>query len=151
MGFLCLTKGTLCHIIKTIRRDMIEARKQKLLNYLYPREEIARFMICDFYVELALLLDKKICFSANNIKKEERQKNLKLAREIVYSFLQNNENYLKRAQDYFPTKDINSLITDILYGYLLLVSSNINRGTGADIFLDKRSICYSKTSIIDIL
>ncbi len=130
---------------------MNKIRKKKLLDYLYPREDIAEFMVSDFYVELSFVLDKKACFSADNLKNEVRQKNLVLAKETVRKFLNENSCYRKKLEDYFSTKDENLIINNVLYGYLLIVSSHINRGNGADIFLDKRSICYSKFSIIDIL
>ena len=130
---------------------MNEIRKRKLLEYLYPREEIAEFMFFDFYAELSLVLDKKICFSANNLKNDIRRKNLILAKEIVAKFLKENSCYSKKLGEYISTDNENIIINNVLYGYLLIISSNINRGAGADIFLDKRSICYSKTSIIDVL
>lgn len=130
---------------------MNKIRKKKLLDYLYPREEIAEFMFCDFYVELSRVLDKKICFSSNNLKNDSRQKNLILAKETVIKFLNENSCYRKKLEEYFSTDNQNIIINNVLYGFLLIVSSHINRGTGADIFLDKRSICYSQTSIIDVL
>ncbi len=130
---------------------MNKIRKKKLLDYLYPREEIAEFMFCDFYAELSLVLDKKICFSANNLKNDNRRKNLVLAKGTVVNFLKENPYYRKKLVEYFSTDNENIIVNNVLYGYLLIVSSHINRGTGADIFLDKRSICYSQTSIIDVL
>ena len=52
---------------------MLEDRKRKLLEYLYPTKEIAEFMIGDLYVELTLILDKKTCFSSANIKNQQGQ------------------------------------------------------------------------------
>ena len=126
-------------------------RKRKLLDYLYPTEEILEFMYFDFYPELTLFLDRKICFSAQNNKQSIRKENLKIANSIIKNFLIKNINYYNKFIELFPNRDINIIISNILYGYVLNISSNINKGNGADIFLDKRSVCYSNTSIIDLL
>jgi len=129
---------------------MNETRKRKLLNYLYPREEIAEFMISDFYVELTIVLDKKICFSSSNIKNSERAKNLSIAREIVSNFLESNIEYKLKLEEFFPKTDKKVLIDNIICGYVMIISLHINKGSGADVFLDKRSVCYSKISILDL-
>lgn len=130
---------------------MNEGRKRKLLNYLYPREEIAEFMFNDFFVELSLVLERKTCFSPQNNNSVARLKNLQLAKNTVKQFLKANQNYLDKINEYYKNKNEEGMINDILYGYLLKITSTINRGTGADIFLDKRSICYSQVSILDLL
>lgn len=130
---------------------MNKERKEKLLNYLYPTEEIAEFMYCDFYTELALILDKKVCFSQANLTNVTRKNNLKIAREIIAKFLNENALYKNKVYEFFPKTPESVIIDNILYGYTLLVSTNINRGTGADIFKDKRSVCYTIASIIDIM
>ena len=129
---------------------MNEIRKGKLLNYLYPREEIAEFMIGDFYAELSLVLDKKICFSPVNSKNAVRESNFILATDIIKDFLQKNTQYKDRVLKYYGT-NYDILIENILYGYVLIVSSHINRGKGADIFWDRRSVCYKKGLILEVL
>ena len=130
---------------------MDKIRKQKLLNYLFPREEIVEFMFCDFYSELALVLDKKICFSSKNLNNETRRQNLELSKNIVIKFLQENDIYLKRLLEYYPDGNFKVLVSNIICGYTLIISSHINRGSGADVFLDKRSVFFSKNSILDLL
>lgn len=130
---------------------MLEDRKRKLLEYLYPTKEIAEFMIGDLYVELTLILDKKTCFSSANIKKSTRASNLVLARQTVKNFLIENPIYKTKLEEFFPKSNEDILIDNIISGYVMIKSTNVNKGNGADVFWDKRSVCYSKNSIIDIL
>ena len=129
---------------------MNDIRKNKLINYLYPTKEIREFMLYDLYVELISLLTKKVCFSVDNMKEEARKTNLNKAKLIISSFLDNNLNYKKRLIE-LNLKIEDNLIEEILWGYILFITTNINNGTGADVFWDKRSVCYSKSSIVDFL
>lgn len=129
---------------------MNDIRKNKLTNYLYPTKDIQEFMLYDLYVELISLLTKKVCFSVDNMKEEARKTNLNKAKLIISSFLDNNLNYKKRLIE-LNLKIEDNLIEEILWGYILFITTNINNGTGADVFWDKRSVCYSKSSIIDLL
>lgn len=126
-------------------------RKEKLINYLFPTVEIAEFLFGDLYVELSKILPKKICFSSSNIKKSCREENLKLATETINSFINDNLGYASRLFELFGEVERSALVKDILIGYIFYCTDNINRNTGADVFMDKRSVCYSKYSILDLI
>ena len=125
-------------------------RKEKLINYLFPTVEVAEFLFGDLYVELSKVLPKKICFSSENIKKTCRDENLKRAKEIVNEFINGNLRYERRLIELIGKVERDILIKDLLAGYIFYCTDNVNRNTGADVFEDRRSICYSKFSILDI-
>ena len=129
---------------------MNTARKNKLIEYLYPSTTSIDFMFSDLYVELSIILPKKICFSKDNLNKKVRDNNLELAVYLVNKFLVDNPLYKKRLSEFFPHRDYSVLVGDIIVGYILYLTPHINKGTGADVFLDKRSICFSKVSILDL-
>lgn len=130
---------------------MDKTRKQKLLRYLFPTQEIVRFMFLDLYVELIKFLPKKICFSNENLKTDKREENLKKAKKIVKDFIKENCLYKKRLYELFPYKETETLINDILIGYIIFLTPQINKCSGADVFNDKRSVCYSKYLILNVL
>ena len=125
-------------------------RKNKLIEYLYPSTSAIDFMFDDLYVELSAIIAKKLCFSKDNLNKAVRDKNLELVVNIVNKFLVDNLQYKKRLFEFYPHKDYSVLVGDIIVGYVLYLTPHINKGTGADVFLDKRSICFSKVSILDL-
>lgn len=129
--------------------NMNTERKNKLIKYLYPSTQAVDFMLDDFYIELIKILPKKVVFSKDNLNKDNRQKNLQLANKTVKDFLEGNQLYKNRLLELFLCKDYSSLINDIIIGYVLYLTPHINRGTGADVFADTRSVCYSKPSILD--
>ncbi|MBR6736773.1 MAG: hypothetical protein IKL82_00190 [Clostridia bacterium] len=126
-------------------------RKQKLISYLYPNEKIAEFMIFDFYVELSNYLPKKICFSVDNLNSDKRNANFIKATKIVKLFLENNYVYKNKLNEFFPNISLSVLVTNIIYGYVLYLTPHINKGSGADVFRDKRCVSYSPFSIIDAI
>ena len=129
---------------------MNNIRKKKLIDYLYPTTEIAEFMFYDFYVELRFILDKKVCFSVENKKESVRKLNLNKAKTIVGNFIEKNLKYKNKLKELYCCETDNSFIEEVLWGYVLFITNNINRGTGADVFRDSRSICYNLTSILDL-
>ena len=130
---------------------MNEFRKKKLFDYLYPTQEIYNFMKYDLYVELSCLLEKSICFSNVNKNKTAREANLKKAKTIIGDFLNDNNLYKARINEFFPSFKFERLVEEILWGYVAFITPHINSYSGADVFLDKRSVCYTKFSIIDFL
>lgn len=128
---------------------MNTVRKNKLIEYLYPSTKAIDFMFDDFYIELIKILPKNIVFSKDNVNKVKREKNLQIAIKTVKDFIEDNKLYKNRLSELFLNKDYTILIGDIIIGYVLYLTPHINRGTGADVFADTRSVCYSKPSILD--
>lgn len=130
---------------------MNKDRKRKLIEHLCPTVDVAKLLFEDLCVEIALLLPKKVCFSADNFNSFVREENLKTAREIVRKFLLDNVRYKIELESEYGVYNIDYLVDNVLCAYLIYLTPHINKGSGADIFLDKRSICYKRHSIIDIL
>ena len=128
---------------------MNTTRKKNLINYLYPNKHVAEFMYNDFYFELYNFLPRKICFSNDNLKNENRNRNYTKAILIIKNFLNTNIMYLNKLKELYPYKNFNYIIKDVLAGYILFLTPHINKNTGADVYTDKRSVCYSKASILD--
>ncbi|MBQ9782680.1 MAG: hypothetical protein IJW26_05845 [Clostridia bacterium] len=124
-------------------------RKEKLIKYLFYDNSAVEFMFNDFYVELCRVLPKNICFSKENIKKENRVNNLAKAKNTVKEFLKNNVVYYEKLKEIYGNKNIDCIINDVLAGYVLYLTPHVNKNSGADVYADKRSICYSRFSILD--
>ena len=89
---------------------MDKIRKEKFINYLFYNKYVAEFMFNDFYVELYNVLPKKICFSIENIKKENRVSNLKKATSILNDFLNNNVEYYNKLIEIYSSKNLEVLL-----------------------------------------
>ncbi|MBR2377072.1 MAG: hypothetical protein IKA85_04750 [Clostridia bacterium] len=98
---------------------MDTARKKKLIAYLYPNKHILEFMYNDFYVELLKILPKKICFSNDNLKNENRTNNYKKAINILKNFFNENIIYYNKLKELYPYKHLDYIIKDVLAGYIL--------------------------------
>ena len=126
-------------------------RKTKLINYLYPTEEIAKFLFCNVYSALKTILPRKVCFSDDNYNETTRNRNYIIAKNTIANFLEETPFVRNKLNEYYLNKEVDNLVNDILYGYLLYLTPKIHKGTGADIFRDKRSVCYSPFSMLDII
>ena len=123
-------------------------QKKKLVQILYPNEKIRDFMINDLYQELKLFIDFEKCYSEKYLEANERKKSLENLKDEIMVFLKNNGNYANAIQSLF-LRSYNDIINEIVMGYCFYITQlNLKE---IDIFKDKKSICYSEVSIIDIL
>lgn len=125
-------------------------RKQKLVKYLYPTEQIRSFMWNDLYLELKEVVPK-ICILSKNTNFQIRKQNLKKVTDIIKNFIQNNQNYKLEIENLYHDKNWNSIIEDIVIGYVFFVSNTVTVYNNVDILSNKKSICYSPISILDII
>ena len=126
-------------------------RKLKLLNYLFPREEIRRFMCNDFFIELSYSVPKVICFSEKNCSHARRKANFETLSNLIMKFLQENITYEKIILELYKVSQIEDIIYEIIIGYVLFVVASNNKLVGVDIFKNKKSVCYSPISVVDLL
>lgn len=122
--------------------------KQKLLQLLYPNDEIRDFLINDLYQELINIIPKSLCISSKNLVNSTREKNLQKVKMYINDFFKDNESYIQTINDLFSVK-YNEMIEDVIIGFCFYLSQTKNNDI--HIFKDKRSICFSEVSIIDIL
>lgn len=131
---------------------MESERKQKLLRYLYPNENVREFMFEDLYVELSAVVPRHICISPKNFKASTRKENLQTARSVIQKFLNDNIDYSKKVMVLLSKNEIdNETVDEILMGFVLYVSGSRQSYIGMDIFRDKKSVCYSPVAVIDII
>ena len=126
-------------------------RKQKLIKYLFPTEEIRSFMCNDLYMELMEQIPRFLCISSKNITNSVRKENFEKVNSIITNFIENNENYKQMLKKLFSNKELKNIISDIVIGYVFFITQTNLKYNHIDIFRDKKSICYSPISIIDIL
>ena len=129
---------------------MTKEQKLKLLKFLYPNEEICNFMCNDFYQELANIIPYHVCISAKNLVQKNRENNWEFVKEKLITFLNNNKNYSTELARLYRESQLNNKIDEFLIGYVFFIA-NTNKTKEVDIFKDKRSICYSEISIINII
>ncbi len=126
-------------------------RKQKLVEYLYPTEEVMNFMCNDLYQELLQNVSQASCISSKNLVKSVRDKNLQHVKNQILAFVQNNGEYANILFDYYKSTNLNKIIDDILIGLVFYVANTTERFCRLDIFNDKKSICYNKMSILNFI
>lgn len=129
---------------------MNDLRKKLLFEYLYPTEEVYEFCYGDLYLNLLNVLEKKICFSKDNLKKENRENNLIKAKNLVKKYIEEDFRYYNKIKSLYKNIMFDDVIDEILWGYIIFITPKVNYGTGADVFWDKRSIYYKKISILDL-
>lgn len=123
-------------------------KKQKLLNYLMPEHKVRQFLCNDLFLELKKLIPNSMCISPQNKSTEKRKKNYKEIKKIIIEFLDNNDYYKHEVEVYYKEED---KIDNLLIGYVFFVLNTMTKYNHVDIFLDKRSVCYSPISIIDFI
>lgn len=126
---------------------MINERKEKLLKHLYPTQEIREFMCNDLYQELLQVISKSTCISSKNIVEKIRKLNYEKVKFQIKQFLSNNIIYLNKIKSFAFTINLEDIITGLVF-YISLIDETY---THIDIFKDKKSICYSSISIVDIM
>ncbi len=126
-------------------------RQKKLLNYLYPTENVRKFLCNDLYQEFDEILNSSLCISSKNIVSKTRRENYLIIKNEVTNFFNNNPIYCEKIAEMLKVSDFSSAIDDIIIGYVLYLSCSIRKYNRIDIFLDKKSICYSPISVIDLL
>ena len=129
---------------------MEKERKLKLLKYLYPSEQIRQFLCDDLYLEFMDIIPKNLCISSNNKTNIMRKENFNKVVYIITIFFKNNPKYQQKILELF-NKSFDYLTYDIIAGYVFNLSNTIPRYIGIDIFRDKKSICYTPVSVIDLL
>ena len=126
-------------------------RKQKLINYLYPNEKIRGFFCDELYIELQNFIPNQICITSKNTSFSSRNENLNKIYSIVNNFVEKNSYYKNKILYFYKDEQFNNIIKKIVIGYVFYLSNAIPRYVSIDIFRDRRSICYSPISIIDII
>jgi len=118
------------------------SRKQKLVEYLYPTDEMMSFMCNDLYQELLKVVSPTNCISSKNMANKVRLENLRFVKQQIIDFVQSNKCYHEQICYYYKAKDSNKALYDILIGLVFFIANTTNKYSRLDIFYDKKSICY---------
>ena len=130
---------------------MDDLRKKKLLQYLFPTEEIRKFVCNDLFIELSEVIKTTDCISSKNLNNKVRLSNKENVLNQINNFLNENPIYTETLLKLYNQKEISQIIEDLLMGYTFYLACSFGRIGEIDIFKDKRSVCYSPISIIDII
>lgn len=125
--------------------------KELLIKYLFPTEEIRKFLINDIYQEFNEFLPKENLFNERNMKTEQRLNNYNQYCSLIKDYLNNHSDYLKEVYGVYHNINIESLIDDLLMGYVFYLSEIDDKLQKFDIFKDKKSICFTEISILDVM
>ncbi len=125
--------------------------KQKLIKLLFFTDEITAFMCNDLFQELKNLIPTNICISYENLPNEARRNNLNRVNSIVINFLYKNKIYADMVCKFYNEEKVtDNLIKTIVTGYVFYIATTNDKYKDLDIFKDKRSICYTDISLLDV-
>ena len=130
---------------------MMKHDKQKLLEYLYPTEELMDFMCNDVYQELLCVTPESLYISVDNINDMIREENLQKVKKEIVKFILDNKNYKKEIFKYYKHTMLWPVLYDILVGLTFYVASVSNPYQNIDIFSNKKSICCGIQSILNFV
>lgn len=130
---------------------MIDERKVKLLNYLYPTEEARKFMCNDFYIELAEVVPRRLCVTASDMTLAKRKENMQIVKAEIEKFIKLHPIYEKTILDIYREKNWKDILDDVVIGYVFFVTHTHYKFQFIDIFKSKGCITYSPLSIIDVI
>ena len=122
---------------------------QKLLQYLYPTDEVRAFLVNDLYQELFKVVKVKTLYCEDNLDDILRSINYLNLKIEIEKFLKNHEEY-KKELDRLLRHDGKTIVEDLIIGLLLYYSTS-SYFKQFDIFKDRKSVLYSPASIIDVL
>lgn len=132
-------------------RDIDTKCKQILMDFLYPNDEIRKFMINDLNQELEKLLPQKILICNDNKNDELREKNYWKCCKKIGDFLQKHRQYKTAIEKVFSSQDIVSNIRLILLNFVFYKSQMNSKYKDINVFLDKRSITYDGFDFISTI
>ena len=128
---------------------MYKEDKDKILKYLFPNEELREFLCDNLFLDLSKEIKVQNCISPKNFNIETRTEN----KSIIISKIQehiNTKNYHVQIKKFYNC-DFDGAVKYILPAFVYYLTQFNFKYSGVDIFKDKRSVCYSPVSSIDIL
>lgn len=130
---------------------MTNERKQKMIKYLYPTDELMEFMCNDLYQELLNIVPIKLFVHSDNLIHSVREANFKTVKENIVKFILINKNYKQELFKHYKHSMISPIVNDIIIGLTFYIVNTSDEYQNVDIFQNKKSICYEKVSILDFI
>lgn len=129
---------------------MTKEQKQILLKFIFPTDEIRNFLCNYFFQELLVIIPTSLCISKDNMVNKTREENAQIVKNKVIDFLKNNNNYVVELAKLYHNKDVMGRVDDFITGFVFYLTCVNDKFQNIDIFKDKKSICYTEISIVDI-
>ena len=116
-------------------------KKEEILKYLFPTEEIRKFLVNDLYQELLKNIDTTLFYSDGNIFDGVRYERYKKVYNDIELFLYKNREYAVELARLFDGHDFVMIIEDLICG-IVFYYINVIKKEPIDIFNDRRSLVY---------
>lgn len=116
-------------------------KKEEILKYLFPTEEIRKFLVNDLYQELLENIDTTLFYNDGNIFDRVRDERYKKVYNDIELFLYKNREYAVELARLFDGQDFVMIIEDLICG-IVFYYINVIKKEPIDIFCDRRSLVY---------
>lgn len=116
-------------------------KKEEILKYLFPTEEIRKFLVNDLYQELLKNIDTTLFYNDGNIFDRVRDERYKKVYNDIELFLYKNREYAVELARLFDGHDFVMIIEDLICG-IVFYYINVIKKEPIDIFSDRRSLVY---------
>lgn len=120
---------------------MVMDKKEEILKYLFPTEEIRKFLANDLYQELLENIDTTLFYNDGNIFDRVRYERYKKVFNDIELFLYKNREYAVELARLFDGHDFVMIIEDLICG-IVFYYINVIKKEPIDIFNDRRSLVY---------
>lgn len=133
------------------KNKMKNDRKEKLLKILFPTDEIRNFLCNDLFQEILKEIPKSRFINANYINDDNRKLNYNLVKKDLRQFIYSNENYNLELKKYYDRISLDDLTEELIEGIIFYITNTDNRYTKVDMYNDKKSLCYTPISLVDLI
>lgn len=116
-------------------------KKEEILKYLFPTEEIRKFLVNDLYQELLKNIDTTLFYNDGNIFDGVRDERYKKVYNDIELFLYKNREYAVELARLFDGHDFVLILEDLICG-IVFYYINVIKKEPIDIFSDRRSLVY---------
>ena len=116
-------------------------KKEEILKYLFPTEEIRKFLVNDLYQELLENIDTTLFYNDGNIFDRVRDERYKKVFDDIELFLYKNKEYAVELARLFDGHDFVLILEDLICG-IVFYYINVIKKEPIDIFNDRRSLVY---------
>ena len=116
-------------------------KKEEILKYLFPTEEIRKFLVNDIYQELLENIDTTLFYNDGNIFDRVRDERYKKVYNDIELFLYKNREYAVELARLFDGHDFVLILEDLICG-IVFYYINVIKKEPIDIFNDRRSLVY---------
>lgn len=120
---------------------MVMDKKEEILKYLFPTEEIRKFLVNDLYQELLENIDTTLFYNDGNIFDRVRDERYKKVYNDIELFLYKNREYAVELARLFDGHDFVLILEDLICG-IVFYYINVIKKEPIDIFNDRRSLVY---------